>query len=261
VGKSKTFLSKELEKDTMKYLIVPLFTLISIAICFRDKTMLILHYLKDPQMLGILVALVIGIAGIFQDWIRSLFFKPKLNASIELNSPWCLFTPSQTGGKNHVEYYMRFLIKNNGKYKMENVEVVANAVLIKNQSGTFDKFDSFTPLNLHWSHPKPNEVKITVDVIHQDMFKFCDFGYIAESQYLGASGWSQHILDGDLIRFHMDTEVEPYTRSNVLGPGEYEIEIIFSASNLNPITKRYNLKIYNVWDQNDVSKMLKLSEI
>jgi undecaprenyl pyrophosphate phosphatase UppP len=35
-------------------------------------------------LVGVLIALALGVAGIFQDWIRALFRKPKLNVEIKL---------------------------------------------------------------------------------------------------------------------------------------------------------------------------------
>lgn len=219
----------------------------------------------NPQWCTAIIALVLGIIGIFQDRIRNFFFYPKIDVSIRLESPWCQYTPlfkndHGLGMLHFLGYYMRILIQVK-KNKIEDVEIIANTVSKKNALGNFEKLKEFTPLNLRWSHPQPGEIKITRDVIHKDMFKFCDFGYVTKAENLGASGWEKSIEGGDLVRFHMDTEIDPNTRFNILNPGEYEIEFIFSASNMKPSKKKLTFKINNIWDEVIVSNMLVLSEL
>ena len=192
---------------------------------------------------GVMVALLLGIAGIFQDWIRSLFKKPKLNISIKVAPPDChktSFYRSDVDKKVSDTYYFRFRVENDGNYFAEDTEAMV-AEVYKKSFDEYKKIDSFLPLNLVWSHYR----QMTMPKIQPKLFKHLDFGYILKSnpEYLAGFG----IQNTTKIFFELDVAVRPNTGSHILLPGDYKVKIIFAGNNLEPLEKIYHLVIKDNW--------------
>ena len=196
---------------------------------------------------GVLVALLLGVVGIFQDWIRVWFRKPKLIISIKVAPPDYHKTSFyQTGVDRKVSdtYYFRFRVENDGNYYAEDTEAMVTEVYKKSGS-EYKKIDSFLPLNLIWSH----YLQMTMPKIQPKLFKHLDFGHILESnsEYLARFG----IKNNTNIFFELDVAVRPNTGSHILLPGDYRVKIIFAGNNLKPLEKIYNLMIKDGWNDNE----------
>ncbi len=212
-------------------------------------------FYKDPQWWAIAVALLLGIVGIFQDWIRAIFKKPKLHVDIKLEPPDChkiALRNSQTGQFICDTYYFRFRVTNAGNYPMEDVEVLT-AELHNKINGQYKKVNNFLPINLHWAH---NHV-VTMPKIQPKLFKHCDFGHIIETNtnfggkiltYYGFNTKANIIMQ-------LDTFIEPNTGSHILFPGEYKIKIIFSANNVSPYEIWFKLTLKDKWDSNETAML------
>lgn len=208
-------------------------------------------FYKDPQWWAIAVALLLGVVGIFQDRIRSLFKKPKINVNIKLEPPDChkiALRDNNTGQFICDTYYFRFKITNIGNYSLEDIEVLTAELYKKNQ-GRYHKVNNFLPINLNWAH---NHV-VTMPKIQPKLFKHCDFGHILETntnlgrkivQYYGFNTNAK-------VMMQLDTFIEPNTGSHILLPGEYKIKVIFSANNLSPYEVWYELILKDKWDINE----------
>lgn len=219
----------------------------------------------DPQWWAIATALLLGVFGIFQDRIRGLFQKPKLEAGIRLSPPDChkIALKNTINGQFICDcYYFRFNVKNSGNTQMDEVEVMANELYRKGTTGRYSKIANFLPINLKWAH---NGV-VTMPKIQPKLFKHCDFGHIIETssilgkQYLNAYGLNTNAK----VVMILDTFIEPNTGSHLLLPGEYKINIIFAANNIDPISNWYKIKIVDAWDgieQNMLSNNVFISKI
>lgn len=204
------------------------------------------------SLLGVFVALFLGVVGIFQDWIRSWFRKPKLNVSIKLEPPDChkiAMTNPQTREYVCDSYYFRFKVENTGNYQMEDIEAMP-IELYKKDGGKYKKVNNFLPLNLVWSHYRT----ITMPKIQPFMFKHLDFGHITKSDFPNLSYFG--INEKTKIVFQLDLAVIPNTGSHILIPGDYKMKILFAANNLKPIEKIYHIEIKNNWTDNE-NKMLR----
>jgi len=202
-------------------------------------------------LMGVLVALLLGIVGIFQDWIRSWFRKPKLNVSIKVEPPDChktFFNDSTTGKYLCDTYYFRFRVENNGNYYAEDVEAMVVEVHKKINS-RYTKVHNFLPLNILWSHYR----KVTMPKIQPKLFKHLDLGYILKSNFVDLKRFG--IDCGANIFFLFDVAVQPNTGSHILLPGDYKVKVVFASNNLRPQEKIYNIVIKDRWDD-DEEKML-----
>lgn len=204
------------------------------------------------SLLGVFVALLLGVIGIFQDWIRSCFRKPKLNVSIKLEPPDChKIAMRDPWNGEHVchSYYFRFKVENTGNYQMEDVEAMP-VELYKKINGKYEKVNNFLPLNLVWTHYH----NITMPKIQPLMFKHLDFGHITKSEFANLSDFG--ISENVKIVFQLDLAVIPNTGSHILTPGDYKMKILFAANNLKPIKKIYHIEIKDEWTD-DEQEMLK----
>ena len=182
-------------------------------------------------LLGILVALILGIVGIFQDWIRSLFKKPELKTSIKLEPPDChkiAIRNSQTGQFVCDSYYFRFWVKNIGNYQMEEAEAMATELYKK--------------VNIKYEKVK----------IQPKLFKHLDLGHIVKNEFANLNLFGLNSTSN--IVLILDVEVPPNTGSHIIFPGDYKIKIVLAANNLKPVEKIYNIVIKDNWtdDEDDM---------
>ncbi|MFA5754234.1 MAG: hypothetical protein WC905_02700 [Patescibacteria group bacterium] len=209
------------------------------------------------SLFGVLVALLLGVLGIFQDWIRSLFKKPKLNVSIQLDPPDChkiAMRNSQTGQFVCDSYYFRFRVENTGNYQMEEVEAMA-VELYKRINGQYEKVRSFLPLNLVWAHSLGRQ--ITKPKIQPKLFKYLDFGHIVQTQFANLNIFGLNSTNN--IALILDVEVPPNTGSHIVFPGDYKIKIKFAANNFKPVEKIYNLVIPDSWNDDEQQMLNSIS--
>lgn len=204
----------------------------------------IIFILKDPQWCAIMVALLLGIVGIFQDWIRRFFWKPGLKINFRLSPPDSHKTymrDMRTGQIKYPTYYLRARIENSGNFQLEDVEVVATEITKKRKNGKFIKIGDFLPLNLIWTVTH----EITKLKIQPGLFKFLDFGHIEETKYKNISDFGFEYSSKVILE--LCTEIAPNTGSHLIFPGEYRIKLVIAANNLKPVTKIYSLIFADAW--------------
>lgn len=209
-----------------------------------------LYWLKDPQWWAIFTALLLGLGGIFQDRIRRMIWKPKLEVDFRLNPPDSHKIPAKvinrlTGVKlgEYNTYYIRPRIKNAGNFQLEDIEVMAIELTRKEPNGQFKKEENFLPLNLVWA----NTHEVAKPKIQPKLFKFLDFGHILETKHVNLEEF--HISTNVKVTLVLDVEVEPNIGSHLIFPGEYRIKLLFAANNLSPIEKIYSLIIADKWTE------------
>jgi len=199
------------------------------------------------SLLGVLVALLLGVIGIFQDRIRSLFRRPKLDIYIKSEPPDChktSFRDSNTGRYICDTYYLRFRVENNGNHYAEDAEAMVVGVY-KRINDNYEEMKDFLPLNVVWSHYR----KITMSKIQPKLFKHLDFGYILKADFVDLEKFG--IDRSSNITFQFDVAVIPNTGSHILLPGDYKIKVVFAANNLKPIEKTYHLVIKDAWTDDE----------
>lgn len=204
----------------------------------------------DVQWVSPGVALILGVAGIFQNNIRNIVFKPKMCPTIDLAPPDChkiALNNTQTGAKICDTYYFRFKVRNGGNLVMEDVEVFATELHKKSISGAFEKVQDFLPINLVWAHNH----YVTLPKIQPDLYKHCDFGHILRSVNVDLRPFG--LEHKSKVIFLLDSEVQPNTGSHLIFPGEYKIKIVFSANNVKPTSKWVNLRLNDDWHEDQVT--------
>ena len=100
---------------------------------------------------------ILAIVAIFQDRIRTLIMRPRLNASIKLEPPDCMKEKihyNKPDGSIAVAdcYYFRIRVQNNGNQRAEIAEVFLSELLKCQADGEYKPVEYFKPMNLTWSH-------------------------------------------------------------------------------------------------------------
>lgn len=208
------------------------------------------------QWLGTLVALGLGVAGIFSlpELIKKRFYeRPEFNVSIKLENPDCLKIPvtSSAGSQLYETFYLRFKVENTGNYKLEAIELIALELYKKSQNGRYSKVTQFLPMNLKWA----NFGELTMPTIPPLLYKHCDLGHIIQNPnpFVGENQLLQRfgLLRTSNVVLILDTQVTPNTGSNYLLPGEYKLKIVVAANNLKPRYQWYKITLSNVWTSNE----------
>lgn len=196
---------------------------------------------SNPQWWAIMVALLLGVIGIFQDNLRKLFFKPKINAVVNPGPPDCqkINLTSSDGRFITPSYYLRIKVENSGNYRLEDVEAMVIGIQEKGIDGEYKKKKDFLPINLLWSHHHC----VTTDKIQPKAFKHLDLGPIANP-------------GGGKTAFRFELFVQPNNLSGFLDPGDYIIEIMFLANNHKPVHKKYKFEFYS-WSDSEEEMLTK----
>lgn len=216
---------------------------------------------QDPQWWAIFVALLLGVTGVFQDWIRGLFRNPKLELSIKKAPPDChkaVFRVLQTGQFRSYCYYFRFKVKNKGNYQMEDVEIMVDDVREKVPHGEYQNRTDFLPMSLNWSYYRSP----TMPKIQPKFFKHCDLGYLIKADDANLEQFGKTKKTN--VVFMIDLVKSTFIGSHILEPGEYKIKINVGANNLKPIQKQFYLKFKDEWlddEQEMFEKNVEIREI
>jgi hypothetical protein len=202
------------------------------------------------QAISSIILAIIAFIAIFQDRIRNLITKPKLDIKVDTTSPDCVKTPLKykKGVKQFDSegYYIRIRILNTGNYQANNVEVFMSELQKKQADGSYKKLDTFLPMNLTWT----NINNIYFPAISPEMYKHCDLCHIFNPadrkniQY-EEPDW----IEGDRkkVVISFSTMVRPLSLSHLAPFGNYRIILIIAASNAKPLKKIIELNVSGQW--------------
>jgi hypothetical protein len=201
----------------------------------------------EEEFAGVIVAVFIGLAGLMQDSIKSLFYQPALRMVYQSGVPYGHKVTSRADGTIICEnYYFRIKVENTGNEAMQDIEIVAEECRKEISPGVYEKVEDFLPLNLSWAHKPPVG---TMPFIRDDFYWFCSFGYIRKSEQANldlydkfASGSNSHVV------CTLDTIPKPNSGEHILVPGDYEISLVVTAKNLKPERRLVRLHFEDEWD-------------
>jgi len=252
------------------------FKFILLLIVFFSPVILAYLGYFDKEFAAILVALILGIFGIFHDWIRSQFNYPELDIEFNINQPDCHKTfltrkyevknwtpatgikiPGVADGEKewHIDnvecYYYRLKIFNRGNYRAEKVEIMILEKFTENSKKRFMKDYNFLPLNLVWGH----DGVVVRESIAPLLFKYCDFGCIVAPEHTHIKFPDGGVYEQGVV-LDLDLAVKPNTMSHLVFPGKHRFKIIAVADNSKVVTKIFEIDFQDFWN-NDEKIMLK----
>lgn len=214
--------------------------------------------MSNWEMIGIwltaLGTLVLAVVAVFQDTIRSWFYRPKFRVSVKTEPPDCEAVPfTQNGTFVADSIYLRLWVENCGNATARNVEVYAKVLRRQRIDGKWEKVDLFPPMNLKWA----DIGVIYFPSIAPEMGKHCDIGHIVDPSL-------RHLLNEDSPKLGLtnqqtsltfDLMVAPNHKGHIIGPGKYQLEIMVAAENAHPAKKTLSILLQGTWNAN-ATKML-----
>lgn len=194
--------------------------------------------------------ILLAIVAIFQDQIRKGWRHPLLNLNF-ITSPDCqkllsTYPISKTQQVETDTYYIRLRIENNGNEKAENVEVFAQKLMRKSADGKYVTVKSFIPMNLFWSHINV----VNLPILPSHVYKNCDIFRVInpisrKAIFFEDKTWEN--IDPARTILSFDTEVRTYSKNNLACCGTYQLHLIISSANSEPITKIVEINLTGSW--------------
>ena len=138
------------------------------------------------SLAGILVALLLGVTGIFQEKIRTWILKPKLKIVIEN------YNISDRDPNSIPRYNFVVRIKNSGKSTLEDAEALISDIW--QMKGNGEEKINFMPFNLIWK----GHGGTTIPKIPIHTFKYFDFGNILEPAQLSEGSFEFKTVNNEV---------------------------------------------------------------
>lgn len=208
------------------------------------------------QWVGAIGTVLAVCVALFKDeWVRAKR-RPRLHVVVALAAPHCHKT---TIGPITVQkvaptivfagcYYLRLWIENRGKTRAEQVQVFLAGVLRKQEDGSFLNLTTFLPMNLRWSHGRPDgSTEIYAEGIAPGMGKHCDLLRLVDPEFAGDFEDELPSLGTGLTVGVVQLEMFPNNRAHILGPGVYRVSVRVAAANAPPADTTLELEITGKW--------------
>jgi len=193
---------------------------------------------------------------LFKDEILRWWRKPRLTVSITLAPPDCHKTTLNYAVQKAAItysstdcYYLRVWVSNIGKTRAEKVQVFASKLSRRSADGSFKVVEAFLPMNLRWAHGQQagGTPEIFAEGISPMMGKHCDLGHVVDPEFRKDIGEDLAEVPADQTILSLDLEIKPNTRSHLISPGVYRLELRVAAANSAPVTKVIELTITGKW--------------
>ena len=203
-----------------------------------------MHWYQQPEWwsaIGTIVASATALSiAIFGEWLRALFRKPNLEATLELAPPdshMIELKDRYTGERLFDSYYFRMKINNTGNDPAFNVEVKALELRKEDIKGNFVIDKKFLPINLVWAHTQGMD--IFTPIIHQKLFRHCDLCHTVRD--------SENNLLLMFDTFPVPNKVSPDRYPTIIPPGNYQLKIVVTSTNSEPKYFYFNIDFKGKW--------------
>jgi hypothetical protein len=199
--------------------------------------------------------LVLAAVAVFQETIRGWFYRPAFKVSIKTERPDCVKVPSTwpdgTFAANVL--YLRLWIENIGNATAKNAEVYAKELRRQRVDRTWELVNGFPSMNLRWA----DFHTLYFQGITPDMGKHCDLGHItdpARRNLLHEDAPSLG-LTNQQASLAFDVMFPPNHRGHIIGPGEYELDILVAAENMRPTKWTVTISLPGIWDADEATML------
>lgn len=144
--------------------------------------------------------------------------------------------------------YIRVDVSHEGGRTAENVELLAARVWRVSDDGERLPVTKFLPMPLLWS----SSGGATTVRLPSGFFRHCDFGYLGR-------------MGGHETKLTISTAVQPFgvgteaESPSVLSPGTYDIEVVLSGDNVEPIHETWRIRFGPQWSDDEFEMLEKIS--
>ena len=199
---------------------------------------------------GVTVTFLAVLVALLKEELQRIWRKPELKAIVRFTAPDChkteaTITDWQTGRviDRWPCYYLRIWIENGGNQRAEQVQVFASKLWRKQLDDTWDEQKKFLPMNLLWAHIR----RPFLDGLSPEMGQYCDVGHVDHPSHALAAGETLPTVPEGKTILALDLEVKPNTKTHLLAPGDYQLELKIAASNCKPVSKKLLLNLSGEW--------------
>jgi len=192
--------------------------------------------------------LVLAVVAVFQETIRSWFYRPTFHVRVRCEPPDCVSVPfTHDGAFLANTVHLRLWVQNDGSATARNAEVYAQGLTRQRADGIWEPVAMFPPMNLAWA----NIGGIYFPSIAPRMGKHCDVAHITDPQHRA------HPLIGEdnpalglapqQVSLAFNLIVKPNHRGHIVGPGTYHLALQIAAENARPIQRTVEINVPGPW--------------
>jgi hypothetical protein len=140
--------------------------------------------------------------------------------------------------------YLRLWVENLGNATAKNVEVYAKQLRRRRADSTWERVGAFPPMNLKWANFSG---AVFFPRIAPGMGKHCDLAHIVEPA--GREALNENVPGLPVTQCCLSFELveAPNHRGHIVGPGEYELEVLAAADNVGPKKGRVRVTLKGPW--------------
>jgi hypothetical protein len=201
--------------------------------------------------------LVLATVAVFQETIRSWFYRPRFNVRVRCEPPDCVKIPFTHNGQFLADtVHLRIWVQNDGNATARNAEVYAKELTRQRADRLWESITAFPPMNLAWA----NVGEMYFPSISPRMGKHCDVAHITDPQHRA------HPLIGEdnpvlgltpqQVSLAFNLIVKPNHRGHIVGPDTYRLALQIAAENARPVHRVVEINVPGPW-YSDESKMLR----
>ena len=199
---------------------------------------------------AVIVALSIALWG---DWMKRLFFKPKLELKAFVRRPEAekvgrqIHMPHPTNPNATIvspageAWFFRLAVSNLHSTPARDVQVYLKRV--EKLDGT--TVNRYTPMNLKWSYTG----ETTRKVLLKSVPVLCDFIHIGEPAWKSQVGESLDGIADDKGVISLDVEATTTSKSHLLAPGAYRFFLYVAAENCAARPFVVEVRYDGIWTQ------------
>ena len=199
--------------------------------------------------------LVLAAVAIFQETIRGWFYRPTFSVTTSTEPPHCVSVPVANAlGPLGDLIYLRVWIENTGNAEARNVEVYASELRRLRAVGSWERVEAFPIMNLRWANAGGT---MYWPIIVPGMGKHCDVAHITDPARRAAlrEDSPKLSLGADKASMAFDLIAAPNHKGHIVGPGQYQLDILVAAENAMPVMKTLQISLDGKWDPDEATML------
>jgi hypothetical protein len=187
-----------------------------------------------------LITFLLAVVTVFQDSLRTRYFRPRLRIKAKSERPCAEKNRRQNG----VDVYcFRLEVVNEGNVEGRDVQVYLAELKYKNAAAHYISVEKFSPMRIVWAHYHTR----TLDVLLPGMPWFCDFFHISDPGKKSVTGEDVPGSASTDPVVALDLEVPDLMVLRFLPKGEYRATLRVGASNHAPTDFKVKISFRGLW--------------
>ena len=187
--------------------------------------------------------IILAAVAVFQDWIRSVVFAPRLGITLRTAPPDCVWVPFGSGADT---LHVRFYVENTGYQAATDVEVYAKELRRLGSDGRWQRVDAFPPMNLIWA----DVGGMHVANMAPETGRHCDLGHIMDPafRHMVPEEFNPSLnLTRDQTSFTFALAAKPNHMGYIVPPATYCLDVLVAARNARTLRETLSIVVDGRW--------------